>query len=347
MPSRIETLLENRHNDLIDYDFIGVKYPWILERNLYCVISPDSDGFLCALAMSKYLNWKIVGFYDDKVSVINKDYLDKKVVFLDGEIFRENARSVGHHMLTLNKRHIPESFKNFDNCLQPNLIRNYDCKSDFRLKYPLATIHLLVSILGYFDKNINLPDSALTPLFFTDGLFNVLFKYPENVLNWIKYLRINEEWNPLYKFFCSTSHSVFDIMNKMNDFFRQRDDISIHNERGDRLRLSHQSDGSPRNIEDHFGACMISQSAYDRILRFINMIAGLTTWQYQKDSWLCWSNLQFYEFTKRDIKNSDRTSLTLTSFSNMLNQNPLSWAITSSDNIEYTLEIPGKFAFLV
>ena len=31
----------------------------------------------------------------------------------------------------------------------------------------------------------------------TDGTFNVLFKYPENVLNWLNFLRANEDSNPL------------------------------------------------------------------------------------------------------------------------------------------------------
>ncbi len=69
----IQDLLKDK-NEQIEYDIICKKYKWILEKNNFCVLSPDSDGFLCGLFMSTFLNWKIVGFYDGKVSVINKKY---------------------------------------------------------------------------------------------------------------------------------------------------------------------------------------------------------------------------------------------------------------------------------
>jgi len=60
MTSRIQELLKGRHEEKIDYNAIIKKYPWIVEKNQCCVLSPDSDGLLCGLFMSKYLNWKIL-----------------------------------------------------------------------------------------------------------------------------------------------------------------------------------------------------------------------------------------------------------------------------------------------
>ena len=148
--SRIEELLKDKQNDRADFDVLLDVFPWINERDRLCVLSPDSDGLLCGLFMSKFRNWKIIGFYDDKVGVINQKYLDQDIVFLDGEIFRQSIKSVGHHMLKLNKNSNVD-FSGFEQCIQPNLLRNYDGKHDFRLKYPLATIHLLISILAYAD----------------------------------------------------------------------------------------------------------------------------------------------------------------------------------------------------
>ena len=85
--SKIEELLANKL-DVIDYDALLQKYPWINERNRKCVLSPDSDGLLCGLFMAYARGWQIVGFYDDKVGLINNKYRTDDLVFLDGEIFR-------------------------------------------------------------------------------------------------------------------------------------------------------------------------------------------------------------------------------------------------------------------
>ncbi len=336
----IQDLLKNKINQ-IDYESICNKYAWILEKNHFCVLSPDSDGLLCGLFMSMYRGWKIVGFYDGKVSVVNKTYIKENPIFIDMEIFRKEVRSMGHHMLLVNKRHVPKEWFNFDNCIQPNNLRNYDGKNDFRLKYPLATIHMLISIVSYKFRSIKIPESAIPPLFFTDGVFNVLFSYPENVLNWLHYLRIHEKWNPLKPIFENERYSVFTLMKEMNKFFRRRDAISVKNERGDRLRISNK-DGTPANIENiKNGPCHISTGAKNRIAEFIKILSELTKWKYQDKDWLCWEGMKYYQFRKGDFK-SDNKTITLQTYREFIEKKPLSWAMTSGTNIEYTLEEPDK-----
>jgi len=336
----INVLLDGK-DDQINYDFVSKKYSWILKKNQNCILSPDSDGLLCGLFLSHYQNWNIVGFYDGKVMVINKNYIDKSPVFLDIEIFRNEIRSMGHHMLLVNKRHIPKEWTGFDNCIQPNNLRNFDGKNNFRLKYPLGTIHMLISIIAYNNPSIKLPDTAIPPLFFTDGVFNILFKYPENVLNWLYFLRIHEEWNPLKSIFENDKYNVFNLMKEMDKFFRRRDGISVKNERGDRLRISN-SDGSPANIENiKTGNCSINKNAKDRIVKFIKILSDCTEWKYDKRNWICWNNMTFKQFTKRDF-NRDKKTITIKSFQEFIEKKPLSWAMTSGNNIEYTLEKPDK-----
>ena len=341
MPSRIQELLQGNTNK-INYEELIEKHPWIVEKNQYCVLSPDSDGLLCGLFMSKYLGWKITGFYDGKVAVINKNYLNKKLVFLDMEIFRKEIRSMGHHMLLFSKRHLPDNWGNFDSCIQPNNLRDYDGQTKFRLKYPLGTIHFLVGIVASKDKSVAIPDSAIPALFFTDGVFNVLFSYPENVLNWLSYLRINEDWNPLKKIFENDKFTVITLMKEMDSFFRKRDDISIPRERGDRLRIS-SSDGNPENIEEiRSGQCKINSGAKDRIIKFIKILEKTTTWNYDHNNWVCWENMKFYKFKKSDFI-TDKKTITIKNFDDFIKKNPLSWAMTSGNNIEYTIESPDKF----
>ena len=142
-------------NDKIIYDNVIKKYPWIVELNQKCILSPDSDGFLCGLFMSNVLNWSIVGFYDGKVLTLKKGEVSKNCIYLDMEIFRNYVKSLGHHMVLYNKRNKPNNWFNFLNCIQPNNIRGYDAKTKFNLKYPLGAIHLILGIVGH-TKNIEI-----------------------------------------------------------------------------------------------------------------------------------------------------------------------------------------------
>ena len=341
-----EELLKGR-TDQIDYDEVIKRYPWIIEEEHDCVLSPDSDGLLCGLMMAKYKRWKICGFYDDKVALINRSTLNANPIFLDGEIFRRGIRSMGHHLLTVSHKHLPNGYEEkFENCIQPNLMRKYDRKL-FQLKYPLATVHMLASILAYSLKDTNpmkIPRSSIPALFFTDGVYSTMFSYTENVLNWLHYLRIDESWNPLKDIFENDSYTVFTMMKEMNDFFRERDKHSVPKQRGDRLRIS-RNDGEPFNINGiETGVCHIAKDAIERICGFMKYLGGLTGWTYEVADWNCWENMQFFKFTKGSFKGDGRT-LTINNFNEFIHRNPLSWAMTSGADIEYTIEEPSRFPF--
>ncbi len=336
--SKIQDLLSDK-NHLIDYNQIINQYPWVISRNQNCILSPDSDGLLCGLFMSSVLGWKIRGFYDGKAMLIENGYSAKDCVFLDMEVFRKEIKSIGHHMVLYNKKIMPEHWDNYKNCIQPNVLRGYDGKNDFRLKYPLATIHLLIGIVGS-RINLKIPESAICPLFFTDGTFNVLFKYPENVLNWLKFLRANEENNPLKKIFENEKYSVYTLMLAMDDFFRRRDEISIHKERGDRLRIS-ETDGEPVNIElTNNDKYKLKSEARIRIIKFMQILSELTGWSYKDSEWT-WENYKLHKFSKKDFA-KDKLSVCNRNYSSFIEKMPLSWAMTSNQNIEYTLESPDK-----
>jgi len=100
--SKIQELLLGK-TDQIHYEEIIKNYPWIIKKGQNCILSPDSDGLLCGLFMLAYLDWEIKGFYDGKIMLLDKDTPVKDCVFLDMEIFREEIKSVGHHMMQFNK----------------------------------------------------------------------------------------------------------------------------------------------------------------------------------------------------------------------------------------------------
>jgi hypothetical protein len=335
--SKIQELLSGK-SEKIDYDSIIQNYPWIMQKEQNCILSPDSDGLLCGIFMSNYLNWRIRGFYDGKVMLLEKNFSAEDCVFLDMEVFRKKIRSVGHHMVQFNKKKKPSDWNNYSNCIQPNNLRDYDGYHDFRLKYPLATIHFLIGLVGSKIK-FNIPETAICPLFFTDGTFNVLFKYPENVLNWLNYLRANEDWNPLKIIFENETYSVFSLMKAMDDFFKKRDEISAPKERGDRLRIS-EANGMPTNIIKYTDGYKIKDDAKERIERFMNILSDLTGWEYNKNNWV-WDNFKLYQFTKGDFTGK-KIRLNNKTFEELLLKKPLTWAMTSGQNIEYTLEKPDK-----
>jgi len=197
---------------------------------------------------------------------------------------------------------------------------------------------MLLGILGH-KFNMKIDEDAIAPLFFTDGTFNVLFSYPENVLNWLKYLKADEEESPLKTIFLNEKYSVYGLMQEMDKFFRSRDEISISRERGDRLRLS-QKDGTPHNLEKNNNSYFIKEDAVSRIVKFIKILSKFTGWEFKEDNW-AWKNLNLFIFTKGDFKGQGKR-VNGNNFNELMQKNPLSWAMTSGDNIEYTLEEPDK-----
>ncbi|MBI2429202.1 MAG: hypothetical protein HYV29_10500 [Ignavibacteriales bacterium] len=334
----IQELLAGRLNEL-NYPDLLTRYPWIVRKNKKCILSPDSDGLLCGLFMSKYLDWKIIGYYDGKVMLLKEgeSTYDEDVVFLDMEIYRSHVKSVGHHMVLLNKNRPPSDWNNFSNCIQLNNLRTYDGKHDFRLKYPLATIHFLLGTLGtQFD--IEIPTSAIAPLFFTDGTFNVLYSYPENVLNWLNFLGIENPNSPLRKVFMHDHFSVYEQIKVMDEFFRKRDLLNKPGERGDKFAIS-ESNGQFKNIQElSDGTYKITNEEQSKVRGFINLLAETTTWEFEEKKWT-FEGLKRYKFSKGSF---DRNGWTVSDrdYNKLMELKPLSWAMTSGQNIEYTLEEP-------
>lgn len=320
----------------IDYDDIIVRYPWLVQRQQNCILSPDSDGLLCGLFMTHYLDWRVRGFYDGKISVMEDGFAAKDCVFLDMEIFRREVRSVGQHMLLYSKRNPPGNWDNFGDCFAPNNVRGYDASHDFRLKYPFGTIHLLIPILSR-SRKIEIPTSAITPLLFTDGTWMNLLQYTENSLDWIHFLQADDPENPLHRIFLNDHYSLHSLMVAMDEFLRKRDKISIPRERGDRIAITIRGgEGLPHNLEHKGKTFFFKQEAKERGEAFISLLAELTGWEYESGKW-SWENWMLYRFTKGDFANGRLNGQT---FAALMARNPLSFAITSTQNIEYTIEEP-------
>ncbi len=338
-------------SERIDYEEIINRYPWVTEKKKLYIISPDSDGFLCGLLVSNYLGGKIVGFYDAKIALIKKGVKAKDCIFLDVDINRSEIKSIGHHMVTYNKKINHKNF-NYSHCIQPNIIRNFDSKNDFQSKYPFATIHLLLGIFQSAGLIKDLPKDSIWPLLFTDGVWNNLFGYTENCINWINYLGIDNKKHILNSLFCSNHYSFYEIMLGLNDFLRTRDGFNAsgyyngqgsyivggRNKRtGDKLKVTNPN-GESINLVKNGNLFDIHDKEKIRIEEFITAISKYVNWPYSPDNWQ-WDSLRLLRFSKDDFSD---TALSNQTYLSLMDKNPLSLAITSGTNIEYTLEKPDK-----
>lgn len=313
----------------IDYRKIIKEHPWIVEKNQKCILSPDSDGLLCGLFMSNYLNWEIKGFYDGKVLLLDKSTSARGCVFLDMEVFRKEIRSVGHHMVLFNKNKSPSNWSNFANCIQPNNLRNYDGYRDFRLKYPLATAHLLIGIVGSKLK-IEIPKSAICPLFYVNGVFKNLFGYPENCLDWLRYLKANDKKSKLHDIFLNEHYSIYNLMLALRDFFARLGDLSTKRSGNDKIKISNTK-GELVNVTKKNSVFELAPEEKQKVEALIKILAELTGWDYKVRNWQ-WANFAAHTFSKHSIKPNNRN------FEAMLKKNPITWAMTSGMAIEYTLD---------
>lgn len=339
-------------NNTINYADLIAQHPWITTKDHYCVISPDSDGFLCGLLVTNFLNWEVAGFYDGKI-LISKSGVDfNKCIFLDVEINRQGVRSIGNHLVEFNRNLIINNH-NFDECIQPNILRGFDGKITFQRKYPFGTIHLLLGILQESKVVENISEDAISPLLFADGVGNNLFGYPENCLDWIDYLKINQDTNILHRFLCENNLSFYQIMQYLKRFFAMRDNFNASGyfdgtnfvQGGNNKRTGHKikitnGQGAQINLVNNGSSFDIHSAEVQRVQGFIREIARMMGWQYLDRKWN-WSNLSIKMFQKSMLSGDSTiasTRLNNKTYKALFDRNPFSLAMTASNRIEYTVE---------
>jgi len=324
----------------LDYHKVLHFYPWIIERGQNCILSPDSDGFLCGLLMSHYLGWKVRGFYDGKVLLIDKNLSPKDCIFLDMEIFRKEVRSVGQHMVAYQYSQPPKNWDNFSQCISANNLRGFDVHRKFIEKYPFATVHLLLAILGVKHDVAPIPKS-FGYLLYTDGTFKNLLNYPDNSLSWFKFLGIDILGNAAHDVFFSKKTVLLKLMIDLQNIFEALAKMNGGKRGADKIKITKMNKGNLEIV----GAEYVSSKKEWRILpfiqnrnmKFLQILSSATGWEYKSTSWQ-YEGFCLKEFTKGS------TVPTKGRYLELMAQNPVSFAITSKTKtgIEYTLEGPDK-----
>ena len=321
MPSEKHKPIKD-HGEVINYSAVIKKYPWLIIRGQNCVLSPDSDGLLCGLLMSYYLDWKIRGFYDGKILAVKQGGDLKECIFLDMEIFRPNIRSVGQHMVMYDKADLPPNWNNFEKCVSANNLRDYDFKNNFSQKYPFGTVHILLSILGQ-NMKIPIPKSAISSLLYTDGTFKNQFNYPENCLSWLDFLGVSRSNNPLQKVFLNKHYSTYELMVELKDLFSKINAIGGGKRGGDKIKIS-DSRGNIVNIDPR--SHQLKAETRTQAENFLRMLADKTRWSFTPSHW-SWGPYKITRFKKGSVKPGKAR------YNTLLAQNPISLAIISRNSI--------------
>jgi hypothetical protein len=274
-------------NDVLQYDALLSLYPWLTTKGQNAILSPDVDGILCGLLMSHYFNWNIVGFYDGKNLAIKNGVSVSDCIFLDMDIYRNNIRSCGHHMVAYNKNDLPTNWENYSNCINPNIIRRFDAPHDFQQKYPFATIHFLLCAVGQQIK-LALPKDAIPILLYADGTLNNLFDCPENCTSWLKFIDAKDKNNPVYPLFVKFANMKFaDTIRNLEDIFSGFKQIAGGKKRGgDKIKLPYIKDNA------------FPKQYIEQIENLVRFLAQKTGWDYVPQRW-SWTNLDLRNFSKK------------------------------------------------
>ena len=137
---------------MIDRASIFARYRWLKPHAepIRVVMGDDLDAALStALYLAHHPNACVVGVYHKYTTVhYSSDLNWHKVldaVWLDLDIYHGECKSLGHHIVRLERRdHLPGFANSFNlNDLFPKSIQ-----SRFKEKYPLGTIHFLMWLYG-------------------------------------------------------------------------------------------------------------------------------------------------------------------------------------------------------
>ncbi|ODS40381.1 MAG: hypothetical protein A7315_08755 [Candidatus Altiarchaeales archaeon WOR_SM1_79] len=296
------------------YEQLLKKYHWIIEEKQNTILSSDSDGMISGLLMSAFFDWNVVGYYDSETLLLRENFSVKDCVFLDVEIFREYAKSIGHHIILFDVNSKPNDFINKTiNCINPNLLRGYDKKTKYTSKYPFGTLHLLLRIIKEFDPNlVRINDRGVPALLFIDGVWNTFTKYHQNVLNWIKYLDMEGciWWKKI------TSYSFIELKKELDDFISKMRIIN-----GNRKWYGH-----------------LNLNAFDAniLFDFLDMCSEDLGWKFNKNHWKI-HDLKKYRFNRHFINLNTQKD-----FDIFWNKNPFSMSTYYRNKISYTIEEPDK-----
>jgi hypothetical protein len=171
-------------------EIISRRYRWIYNERQPMILHSDIDGILSGMFLHEIRRCYVIGFYDLKCIWLAKNlYLSNKgeilkalysSLWVDVDIYHENIKSIGHHILKFRKDDkIPEHTLS----LNPNILRGI-YHGNFERKYPFGTIHFLMMIFNYQLEKNNLKSEIL--LWHPDSSLANTQHYAQNARDWLE-----------------------------------------------------------------------------------------------------------------------------------------------------------------
>lgn len=153
------------------------------------IIGNDLDSLLSAGYLHQRFGWPVAGvycgyntlWYTGSAEDFQKKLFAGKLLAVDLDICHGTVPSLGHHIIQLDAA---EELPGHTHTLNPNVLAGRSVNRDFRWKYPLATIHLL---LWLFDDDA-LAHRAAPLVWLADSAFINAQHYSENVTGWVQQL---------------------------------------------------------------------------------------------------------------------------------------------------------------
>lgn len=171
--------MTNGQAEPLSRDELLAKYPYLDQQGRKMVVGSDLDALLSATYLQETLDWDVVGFYTGFESIY---YTDREAigeaVWVDLDINRPDARSVGHHIL---RTRPDEDLHGLENSLNPNEERGVSTRN-FTSKYPLGTIHLLL----WLHEETSFSPLQRAFLLSADSTWVNAQRYTDNVTEWVE-----------------------------------------------------------------------------------------------------------------------------------------------------------------
>ena len=178
----------------MERQFFLNSYDWLnINQTSQIIMGDDLDA---ALATVLYLhlnpNAKLIGIYQNYSKIFfSKDYFQNfnnlinstRTIWIDLDIYSENCRSLGHHIVRYSNDDILLGFSESCNL---NEVVGRSITNNFRLKYPLGTIHFLMWLYEIEMPEFNNNVDALIWLADSAFINAQTHRFRNNVENWIR-----------------------------------------------------------------------------------------------------------------------------------------------------------------
>lgn len=172
-----------RDRDQICAAFLPFARPDYVEG---MVLGDDLDSLLSGMYLHQKYGWPIAGVYCGYSQLwhpkgtggLREKLFAGKLFAVDLDIYHAAVPSLGHHIISLESG---DELPGHSHSLNPNALRSFSIRQDFKRKYPLATIHFLLWLFG--EKQLS-PEAELL-VWLADSTYINAQQYRSNVEEWV------------------------------------------------------------------------------------------------------------------------------------------------------------------